>query len=78
MNTHDALRKLFVISISVVVAVVFVQMIFMVVISISGLLPENQILQYAILIVAIAISLGCGFFCYIKIYRYIYKTLQKM
>ena len=78
MSEQKASRKIFIYSISIVVALVFVNISFFTIVSLLGLFTESEKIRYATIIIAISISVFCGFKCYKKISVYLKKEMKEV
>ena len=78
MGEKKVSRKIFIYSISIVVALVVVNMAFLAVVSLVGLFAKSEPMRYTAIIIAISVSVFCGFQCYKKIYIYLKKEVDEL
>lgn len=71
-------RKILIYSASIVVALVAVNMAFFAIISLFGLFAKSELMRYAAIIIAISVSVFCGFQCYRKTSIYLKKELKEV
>jgi hypothetical protein len=78
MSEQKAFRTIFIYSISIVVALVVVNIVFFTIVSFLGLFAKSEMMHYTAIIIAISLSAFCGFKCYKKISVYLKEELKKV
>ena len=78
MSEQKVSRTIFIYSISIVVALVIVNIAFFTIVSLLGLFDKSEVMRYTSLIVAISVSVFCGFQCYKKISVYLKKEVKEI
>jgi len=76
MKWQKKTQKLFLLSISSIISLFVVNLIFLPIASIAGLFHGNKISRYILIIVAIVSSVFCGIICFKKLYRYLNTEIQ--
>ena len=76
MSEQKVSRIIFIYSISIVVALVIVNMVFFIIVSLLGLFAKSEMMRYTAIIIAISVSAFCGLQCYKKISMYLKKEVE--
>jgi hypothetical protein len=78
MKKQKATRTIFIFSISIVVALVVINITFFTIASLIGLFSNSEIVRFVAIFIAIITAAVCGFLCYKKIFMFLDKELKNI